>query len=661
MITLIFALYPEAKSFIQTLHLKKNASETHYQLYEGEDLHLLITGAGLINAAACVARHFSLHPSTPSDFIINIGTAGYVPMDVTTTFSDSSVQPGDLFLITKITEQMTGRTFYPDILYRNPFRKLSLTTVATPATNASLFPAGSLVDMEASALYQALLPFFSPDRMFFLKIVSDILSFSDNRVSPENITAILSSHTDDILLFSRQLAQHLASHTAGITYTDEEQALMEYLYEKLPLTESTKKEVLRLFRYTKLTGGSLSSVLKDFLDSFPETPVRGKKQASPYLERLRELVLTQSVPNTSLETDDCGHTSSFYLPFFHTVYVEKNCMDNIKTKQLHPSGQVIEINHYKDIFNRSHQNFAEQKKAPALVLAKKTGTLIYEGAPVCQSFGNEHFYYTSCMMNCIYHCDYCYLQGMYPSGHVVVFINLEDYFKELEVLLKQHPVYLCISYDTDLLALEKRFGFVKQWLAFAAIHPELTLEIRTKSGNPAIFQELATIYDTCTASYAECELVFDKKSAMERIIFAWTVSPDEIITLAEHGTAPLALRLQALSAAKASGFSVRLCFDPIIYHTDWKNRYKELIKFTFNKISPKDLYDISIGVFRISAEYLKIMRKKRPDCAIVQFPYVTENGVAHYGTLSEEMVHYVQDLLLPYLPAEKIFVWNGGD
>ena len=54
------------------------------------------------------------------------------------------------------------------------------------------------------------------------------------------------------------------------------------------------------------------------------------------------------------------------------------------------------------------------------------------------------------------------------------------------------------------------------------------------------------------------------------------------------------------------------------------------------------------------------MRKKRPDCAIVQYPYITEQGVSHYGTLSEEMVHYLQELLLVYLPAEKIFIWNGG-
>ena len=60
-------------------------------------------------------------------------------------------------------------------------------------------------------------------------------------------------------------------------------------------------------------------------------------------------------------------------------------------------------------------------------------------------------------------------------------------------------------------------------------------------------------------------------------------------------------------------------------------------------------------------EYLKNMRKKRPDSAIVQYPYITENGVSHYGTLSEEMVHYLKERLSLYLPENKIFVWNGGE
>mgnify|MGYP006970641936 FL=1 len=37
------------------------------------------------------------------------------------------------------------------------------------------------------------------------------------------------------------------------------------------------------------------------------------------------------------------------------------------------------------------------------------------------------------MMNCIYDCSYCYLKGMYPSGHMVLFVNIEDTWKNLTI------------------------------------------------------------------------------------------------------------------------------------------------------------------------------------------------------------------------------------
>ena len=145
---------------------------------------------------------------------------------------------------------------------------------------------------------------------------------------------------------------------------------------------------------------------------------------------------------------------------------------------------------------------------------------------------------------------------------------------------------------------------------FASKHSNLSLEIRTKSGNPSIFKELANLYET--------------PSLKQQIIFAWTISPETIIETTEHGSASLSLRLKALRSAKEAGFSVRLCFDPMIYHSNWKSSYAELVSRIFSEIPANYLFDVSIGVFRISTEYLKNMRKKRPDCAIVQYPYIPQ-------------------------------------
>ena len=644
MITFFTALYPEAKGLIEHFHLKQNNSETLYQLFEGEQVRLVITGAGMISAATAAARHFANYPSdSAQDLAVNLGIAGL-------SSANTEFHTGDLFLVSKITESITGRTYYPDLLYRHTFRMLPLITVPTVCNDNSTFVETVLIDMEASALYQALLPHISPDRMFFFKAVSDIPGETGN--TPVVPAQLLAPHIPTILSFLDRIHQHLQSSAFAEPALTANEALFVYtIKEQLPMTEAMARDFERLLSYAKLSHKPLEHILQEFAETLEGLTIRGKKQAMPHLERFRDFIL--NTPEVSAAEADASvknmHSTivdSIYQPFFSTVYAEKAVWNPEWQSRL--SSTPIFIDHYKDIFNRSHQDFAAQKKAPSLILAKKTGTLLYKGAPVCQSFGKEHFYYTSCMMNCIYHCEYCYLQGMYPSGHVVVFVNLDDYFNELEALLKEHPVYLSISYDTDLLALEQTFSFVSRWLGFASAHPDLTLEIRTKSGNPAIFSSLAKLYD-------------GNEELKPNIIFAWTVSPEGLCKTTEHGAASLSLRLAALKAAKQAGFSVRLCFDPMIFHGGWKISYSTLVEHVFSVISAEDLYDAGIGVFRISTDYLKNMRKKRPDSAIVQYPYITEQGVSHYGKLSEEMVHYLQELLSDYLPAEKIFIWNGGE
>lgn len=637
MITFITALYAEAKALLTEYNLKKLSEETRYQLFEGDHIRLVITGTGMIPAATAVARHFAKYPPlSDEDIAVNLGVAGFSLPD------SASCRIGDLFLVSKITEQITGRTFYPDFLYRHTFRRFPLLTVPTVCEDYSTSVEETLIDMEASALYQALLPHFSPDRMFFFKVISDIPGKMPK--TPVQPDALLAPHIRSILSFTETLHSDLQNHKFHTpALTEKEHILTESIRKQLPLTETMSRELNRFIFYAKLSGAPLEHILEQYLTTLEGLCIRGKKQAMPHLDRLRELILSEtSFPENAFSSED----ENFYLPFFSTVYIEKEIW-NPDIRNCFSSAPVF-INHYKDVFNRSHQDFAAQKKAPSLILAKKTGTLLYKGAPVCQSFGNEHFYYTSCMMNCIYHCDYCYLQGMYPSGHVVVFVNLEDYFNELETLLKAHPVYLCISYDTDLLALEQTFSFVSKWLSFAKEHPDLTLEIRTKSGNPAVFGSLANLYT-------------GKEELKKQVIFAWTVSPAGLCKAIEHGAASLPLRLNALQGAKTAGFSVRLCFDPMIFCNGWKTEYSTLVETVFSMVSAQDLYDVSIGVFRISNEYLKNMRKKRPDSSIVQYPYITEQGVSHYGNLSEEMVQYLQKLLLRHLPAEKIFLWDGGE
>lgn len=322
---------------------------------------------------------------------------------------------------------------------------------------------------------------------------------------------------------------------------------------------------------------------------------------------------------------------------FSHIYYEKEALDYPIAKKIiskFKNASLIEISHYKDIFNRSRQEFALQKNSQSIILAVKHGELIYPGAKVCQSFGNDHFYYTSNIMNCIYNCDYCYLQGMYPSGNMVIFVNVDDIFSEVERLLSFHSVYLCISYDTDLLALEDLTGLVSQWTSFASQHPDLKIEIRTKSAYKKGFNTFAK---------------------GNNIIFAWTLSPSIVCKKYEHKTPPLEARLEALTYAQKNGYTTRLCFDPILDIPNYKAVYSQMFYDVFNKINPESILDCSYGIFRISADYLKSMKRSKLSLATA-YPYSNINGVCSYDEKkSREIINFARLELLKYLPEDKLF------
>ena len=325
--------------------------------------------------------------------------------------------------------------------------------------------------------------------------------------------------------------------------------------------------------------------------------------------------------------------------YFSHIYIEDKAMGYDTTKKIlqhFKDSNIIHINHYKDVFSRSHQNFSLQKQSPALILAVKEENLIYKGAEVCESFGNDNFYYTSSIMNCLYDCEYCYLQGMYPSANLVVFVNIKDIFSEVEKLLNKHPVYLCISYDTDILSFENLLGYVSKWLNFAKNHENLKLEIRTKSAN---FKAI------------------EKIEANKNVILAWTLSPQEIITSFEHRTPSLENRLKSAAQAIEKNWQVRICFDPVLYYDNWKEYYKELIKKTFTTLPPEKIHDVSIGFFRVSKDYLKIMKKKRKDSILINYPYETKDKVSSYAEkLTKEMSDYVYSLVKEYIDEIKIYL-----
>lgn len=435
--------------------------------------------------------------------------------------------------------------------------------------------------------------------------------------------------------------------------------MQEVFSKEIHASVAMENRIRQLFSYVDVTGRNISDYM-EILRAEGKLPCEDKRAGKEALDRLCELLqydpedirkdnLSGSVPalTGNVYKENTGEKKDHGLH----LYIEEAVRDNENVKSIAEklkTNEITYIKHYKDILAKGFSADNRKAAAKSIVLADKTGRLMYEGAPVCQDFGNRHFYYTSCVMNCLYDCEYCYLKGMYPSGIPVIFINLDDIFRETETLLENFPVYLCVSYDTDLMALEDITGYVRRWCEFTKSHRNLTIEIRTKCARTDLWKDM----DWC-----------------DRVIFAYTLSPEEIINRYEKGTPHLEQRIRAIavgmesysSAVNTEGktYPFRLCFDPMIYVKDWQEMYHNMWESIRRSIDLDHIRDYSVGSFRISDSYLKNMRVRFSETALVQYPYDVVNGYYQYPEkIAEEMESCMERLVSESVPGAKVFRWK---
>lgn len=641
MILLITAITPEANAVLAEFPMKKK--DFTFPLYESDNgaLQLLVTGPGKLSAAMAVTAYLTRYSITARDVFCNLGICG----------GTSNVSVGEGYLCAALTELSTGKSLYPE-LYTHPFAEARLTTSDVPVTAISVFAETEgnlplLFDMEAYGIATALYRSVLPSHCFFYKVVSDLCN--GTFPSPTEVTGLLRPHLQRLHSFLSGQEEHFLSDITK--HSDRAYAvssLTEELIGDLPFSTTMERKLTELVTY----GLSIGLTQKDFLSALPErtdTPHK-KREALALLQALETFVKNPqqtlgqtektSVPAASAFSQARQNAKKLLRPFRH-IYVEREVLSHAVTKQLterFQNASVIPIDHYKDVFNRSRQNLHAQETEPALILAANHGTLFYPGAPVCQSFGEEHFMYTSCIMNCLYDCDYCYLQGMYPSGTMVVFVNLEDYFKELDTLLEQHPVYLCCSYDSDLTALCGLLPHAEAFCRYAHSHPNLRLELRTKSAALPFLRQLPSA---------------------KNIVMAFTLSPQEVISRYEHYTPSLKARLATAKEAARRGFSLRLCFDPVLDVPNAPELYTTLVDEVFSVLHPEEITDISLGVFRLSKDYIKQLKKAKPGCTFSHYPYTLTDGVCHYDAdRCNQLLTTVKEALSRYrISDDKLFIW----
>lgn len=323
-----------------------------------------------------------------------------------------------------------------------------------------------------------------------------------------------------------------------------------------------------------------------------------------------------------------------------TIYYESRVRDHVRVRRIlerYPKATLVECDRYTEVFNVNAQDFRVQKRRPALILAEKHGSTVLP-TPPDYSIGRKENHYFSHMLNCLYDCRYCFLQGMYRSANYVHFVNFEDFEKgidEVRASASEPPCFFS-GYDCDSLAMESLTGFAEHFLPFFGARPDSWMELRTKSLQTDLLQT---------------------REAIPNVVPAFTLTPDPIAREVEHGAPPYAKRLKRLGELTQRGWNVGLRLDPLIPWPRFAELYTGMIREVFERLDSRQVHSVTLGPMRFpKAMYERILRLY-PDekLFVLEEMELREGQMTYPPEIEEELTLLVTNELLQHLPPERVF------
>ncbi len=329
-----------------------------------------------------------------------------------------------------------------------------------------------------------------------------------------------------------------------------------------------------------------------------------------------------------------------------TVYIENSVKQHERVQSIvarHSKAEHISLEHYGEVFNSAKQNFRLQKLNPSLILAEKQGKRVMPTPAQYETGGGAHYYFSH-MLNCVYDCRYCFLQGMLRSANYLLFVNYEDFLADIKSIAAKHrndekPVWFFSGYDCDSLAYEPVTKFAEYFVpAFSSIE-NAVLELRTKSTQ---IRSLLNI------------------KPQPNVVVAYSLSPERIASEVEHGAPSLSKCVDALKRLQDHGWRVGLRFDPIVWHADYQADYQEAVSHVFNELDAAQIDSVTLGGFRLPKGFYKTMHRLYPEHWLFNAGLSEHDGMTVYRKeIEDQALNFVGQLCEQYVDGNKVYAYRS--
>jgi spore photoproduct lyase len=246
--------------------------------------------------------------------------------------------------------------------------------------------------------------------------------------------------------------------------------------------------------------------------------------------------------------------------------------------------------------------------------------------------------------NCVFGCSYCSVQTFYRDS--IVFDA--DFARKLDALPIEAGRFYHIGTGqaSDALAWGNRGGILDALCRFAARHPHVLLEFKTKSDNVRYFVE---------------------NDAPPNVVCSWSLNTPVVIANEEHFTADLDQRVGAARTLADRGMKVAFHFHPMVNYEGWDREYPRVASMLMDRFSPEEVAFVSFGSVTLIKPVIDKVRWLGNPTHILQAELVPDpHGKLTYpdavktrlfGTMRDAFAGW-HDRVFMYLCMEKASIWR---
>lgn len=210
-------------------------------------------------------------------------------------------------------------------------------------------------------------------------------------------------------------------------------------------------------------------------------------------------------------------------------------------------------------------------------------------------------YTIDAVRGCPFGCSYCTIQTFYgETAELEADLSTKLAAIELDPNRRYH---IGTGQSSDSLVWGNRGDQLRAVLEFAAAHPNVLLELKTKSDNLRYLLQAQVPHN---------------------VVCSWSLSTDTLIRNEEHYTASLQRRLDAARSVADSGIKVAFHFHPMVHYLGWRTGYSEVARQLVERFSTSEVAFLSMGSVTLIKPVVQEIRRRGGDTKILQMELVSD-------------------------------------